>query len=86
MKTRSLAAALAVALVPAGVSAAPQPPPGAISKLADAIPRAANTDNASGLATIFTDDAVVVDVGGTLDESVQQALYKLGLAEQAVAP
>ena len=32
------------------------------------------------------DDAVVVDVGGTLDESVQQALYKLGLAEQAVAP
>jgi hypothetical protein len=61
VKTRSLAAALALALVPAGVSAAPQPPPAAISKLAEAIPHAANTDNASGLATIFTDDAVVVD-------------------------
>ena len=56
-----LAAALAFALVPAGVVAAPQPPPAAILKLANAIVHAANTDDASELATIFTADAVMVD-------------------------
>lgn len=61
MNARSVAAALAFALVPAGTIAAPQPPPAPILKLANAIVHAANADDASGLATIFTGDAVMVD-------------------------
>lgn len=61
MKLGSLLAALAFALVPVGTAAASQPPPAAILKLAGAIPHAANIDDASGLATIFTNGAVVVD-------------------------
>lgn len=61
METRVLVAVLALALVPAGVIAAEQPPPAPILKLANAIVHAANTDDASGLANIYTDDAVVVD-------------------------
>jgi ketosteroid isomerase-like protein len=61
VKTRVLAAALAFALVPAGVVAAPQPPPVAVLNLANAIVHAANTGDASGLAALFTADAVMVD-------------------------
>ena len=59
---RIAAAFLAVAFVPAVAAAAQNPaPPAPIVKLANAVVHAANTDDASALAGIFTGDAVVVD-------------------------
>lgn len=58
---RNLAAFLLLALVPAAAGAAPKPPPAPIVKLANAVIRAANSDNASGLVGLFTGDATVVD-------------------------
>ena len=62
MSIRIVAALLAVALVPAvGVAAPSAPPPAPILKLANTVIHAANTNDASALAGIFTGDAVVVD-------------------------
>jgi ketosteroid isomerase-like protein len=61
MQARSFAAILAVALAPIHVAAAPQPPPQSILKLANAVIDAANTDNASAFAGLYTNEAVVVD-------------------------
>ncbi|HZY99074.1 MAG TPA: DUF4440 domain-containing protein [Candidatus Baltobacteraceae bacterium] len=58
---RVLAVFLALTLVPVSALAAPKPPPAAIMKLANAVIRSANTDNASGFAGLFTGDATVVD-------------------------
>jgi ketosteroid isomerase-like protein len=58
---RMLAIFLALALTPAIAVAAPKAPPAPILKLANAVIGAANTDDASGLAGIFTNDATVVD-------------------------
>lgn len=61
MKVRTAVALLAFALAPALAVAAPKPPPAPIMKLANAVIRAADTNNGSGLAGIFAGDAVVVD-------------------------
>jgi len=61
MQIRYIAAFLAAVLAPAVAGAAPNVPPAAIVKLTNAVIHAAGTDDASGLAGIFTSDAVVVD-------------------------
>lgn len=47
--------------MPAAAAAAPSPPPPPILKLVNAIVEATNTDNASALTGLYTNDAVVVD-------------------------
>lgn len=61
MPIRTIAAFLAVALAPVLAVAAPKPPPAPILKLANAVIHATNTDDPSGLAGLYTEDAVVVD-------------------------
>jgi ketosteroid isomerase-like protein len=61
VKIRTLGAFFVLAFLPAVAVAAESPPPAAIVKLANAIVHTSNTDDPSGLATIFTADAVVVD-------------------------
>ncbi len=62
MAIRIAALAFALALVPGVVAAAQSPPPPApILQLANAVIHAANTDDASALSALYTDDAVVVD-------------------------
>lgn len=50
-----------IMLAPAAAMAAPKSPPAPIMKLANAIVHTAETDDPSGLAGIFTNDATVVD-------------------------
>ncbi len=61
VKLRTIAAFLALGFTPALVLAAPNVPPQPILKLANAVLHAADTGDASGLAGIYTSDAVVVD-------------------------
>lgn len=63
MQLRTIAALLALALVPALAAAAtaPSQAPAPILKLVNAFVHATNTDAASALSGLFTDDAVVVD-------------------------
>jgi ketosteroid isomerase-like protein len=61
VQLRTIAAFLAVVLAPAPILAAPKLPPAPILKLANAVIHGANTDDASALAGLYTDDAVVVD-------------------------
>jgi len=58
---RSLSAFLVFAFAPALALGAANPPPAPILNLANAVIRAANTDDPSGLAGLFTSDATVVD-------------------------
>jgi ketosteroid isomerase-like protein len=58
---RTIAVVLCLALWPAFSSAAVTAPPAPITNLTNAVIRASNTDDASGLAKLFTVDAVVVD-------------------------
>jgi len=60
MQIRLIAVLLALALAPAVAAAAPAPP-APILKLATAVISAANADDASAFAGLFTGDAVVVD-------------------------
>jgi ketosteroid isomerase-like protein len=61
VQLRTTAAFVALALVPGAVIATTKAPPAPILRLANAAMHAANTDNASGFAGLYTDDAVVVD-------------------------
>ena len=61
MQLRTIAAFLVLTLAPALTVAAPSQPPAPILKLVSAFLHATNTDDASALAGLFTDDAVVVD-------------------------
>jgi ketosteroid isomerase-like protein len=61
MQIRTIAAFLALALAPGLAAAAANPPPAPILKLANAVIRATNTDDASALNGLYADDAVVVD-------------------------
>ena len=61
MQTRIVAIFLAISLSPAIATAAPKPPPAPILNLTNAVLHAADTDDATGLAGLYTDDAVVVD-------------------------
>jgi ketosteroid isomerase-like protein len=61
VQLRTIAAFVALALVPGAAIAATNVPPPPILRLANAAMRAANTDNAAGFAGLYTDDAVVVD-------------------------
>ena len=61
MIVRIAALFLALALTPVLASAAQTPPPAPIMELSNTVMRATNTDDASALAGIFTNDAVVVD-------------------------
>jgi ketosteroid isomerase-like protein len=58
---RTIAAFLAIALAPAIAAAAPNVPPPPILELTNAVIHTSDTDDPSGLASIFTADAVVVD-------------------------
>ncbi len=63
MHARTIATflALALALAPALAVAAPRPPPASILNLANSVIHGTNTDDASALTGLFTDDAVIVD-------------------------
>jgi ketosteroid isomerase-like protein len=61
VQLRTTAAFAALALVPGAVIATTNAPPVPILRLANAAMHAANTDNASGFAGLYTQDAVVVD-------------------------
>jgi ketosteroid isomerase-like protein len=61
VQTRIVAIFLAISLSPAIATAAPKPPPAPILNLTNAVLHAADTDDATGLAGLYTDDAVVVD-------------------------
>lgn len=61
MQRRLIAALLALALAPSFASAASSVPPAPILKLANAAMHAANTNDASAFAGLYTDDAVVID-------------------------
>jgi len=61
MLIRTIAASLALGLAPGFAAATPNLPPAPILKLANAAMHAANTNNASGFAGLYTDDAIVVD-------------------------
>jgi ketosteroid isomerase-like protein len=63
MQVRQLNAflALGLALAPVYAAAATKQPPAPILKLTDAVIHAANTDDASAFAGLYTNDAVVVD-------------------------
>jgi ketosteroid isomerase-like protein len=61
VQLRTIAALLALALVPALSSAASSVPPAPILQLATAAMHAANTNDASAFAGLYTGDAVVVD-------------------------
>ena len=61
MHLRTIAAFLAIAVVPALTVAAPAAPPAPILKLTNAVIHATNTDDASAFAGLYADDAVVVD-------------------------
>jgi uncharacterized protein (TIGR02246 family) len=62
VQLRTIVALVALALLPAPGFAASEPqPPAAILKLANAAMHAANTNDATAFAGLYTDDAVVVD-------------------------
>ncbi|HEX3671276.1 MAG TPA: DUF4440 domain-containing protein [Candidatus Cybelea sp.] len=61
MKLRTIAASLALALVPALAAATPTPPPAPIARLVNAVIAGTNADDASAFNGLFTGDAVVVD-------------------------
>jgi len=61
VKLRKIAAFLAVAFAPSLALAAPNVPPQPILKLANAVLHAADTNDSSGLAGLYTGDAVIVD-------------------------
>jgi ketosteroid isomerase-like protein len=61
MQLRTIIAITALALAPGLAAAAPNPPPAPILKLASAAMHAANTNDASAFAGLYTDDAIVVD-------------------------
>ncbi len=61
MQVRTIAALLVMALAPVVSAAASGSPPPEILKLASAVIHGTNTDDASALAGLFADDAVVVD-------------------------
>jgi ketosteroid isomerase-like protein len=61
VQLRTIAAFVALALAPGALAAAPNVPPAPILRLANAAMHAANTNNASAFAGLYTDDAVVVD-------------------------
>jgi ketosteroid isomerase-like protein len=61
VQLRTIAAFAVLALAPGAVAAIPNAPPQPILRLANAAMHAANTNNASGFAGLYTNDAVVVD-------------------------
>lgn len=61
MQVQTIAALLVLAVAPSAAFAAASRPPAAILQLANGVIHAANTDDASQLAGLFTNDAVVVD-------------------------
>ncbi|MBV8345759.1 MAG: nuclear transport factor 2 family protein [Candidatus Eremiobacteraeota bacterium] len=61
MKLRAIAAGMALALAPGFAAATSNAPPAPVLKLANAAMHAANTNDASAFAGLYTEDAVVVD-------------------------
>lgn len=61
MQLRTVVAFVALTVAPGFATATPSPPPAPILRLAKAAMHAANTNDASAFAGLYTDDAVVVD-------------------------